>query len=55
METTGNLKMALAMSKKNLFTAVDSHVTVEEWAEFALKHPEALEVIFNPFSFFNLI
>jgi GMP reductase len=45
MDTTGNFKTALEMSKNNLFTAVAKHITVEEWVEFASKHPEALEVI----------
>ena len=47
MDTTGNFKIALEMAKNSLFTAVAKHFTVEEWTDFASKHPEALEVIFH--------
>ena len=45
MDTTGNFKVALEMAKNNLFTTVAKHFTVEEWTDFAAKHPETIEVI----------
>ena len=44
MDTTGNFKIAIEMAKNNLFTTIAKHVTVEEWTEFAAKHPETIEV-----------
>lgn len=40
MDTVGTFEAALALSKKQLFTAVHKHYTIEEWTSFLKKAPK---------------
>ncbi|XP_069490079.1 GMP reductase 2 [Ambystoma mexicanum] len=43
MDTVGTFEMAQALCKFSLFTAIHKHYSIEQWKEFADKHPECLE------------
>ncbi|TYA58912.1 GMP reductase [Formosa maritima] len=43
MDTVGTFKMALALSKHNIFTAIHKHYTLSEWHAFLDKAPEKIE------------
>lgn len=43
MDTVGIFSVAREMSKNQLFTTIDKHVPIEEWLEFAEKHPDSLK------------
>uniref|UniRef100_A0A8C5FXY7 GMP reductase n=1 Tax=Gadus morhua TaxID=8049 RepID=A0A8C5FXY7_GADMO len=44
MDTVGNFEMALALHKFTLFTTIHKHYSVDDWKEFAAKHPECIQV-----------
>jgi len=43
MDTVGTFEMALALSKKQLFTAIHKHYSDAEWSTFFKKTPENIE------------
>ena len=43
MDTVGTFEMALALSSKELFTAIHKHYSVEEWKTFLKDAPEGIE------------
>ncbi|XP_068611853.1 GMP reductase 2 isoform X1 [Brachionichthys hirsutus] len=45
MDTVGTFEMALALHQFTLFTAIHKHYSVDDWAEFAEKHPECLQSV----------
>ncbi|KAJ8288152.1 hypothetical protein COCON_G00008110 [Conger conger] len=45
MDTTGTFKIAQALSKHTLFTAIQKHYSVEDWKAFAAKSPECLQYV----------
>eukprot|EP00064_Thunnus_orientalis_P020069 superscaffoldBa00005328_g20200 len=45
MDTVGTFEMALALHQFTLFTTVHKHYSVDDWVEFAKKHPECLESV----------
>lgn len=45
MDTTGTFEMAKMLSSKKMFTCIHKHYSVEEWKNFADKHPETLNFI----------
>lgn len=46
MDTVGLFSVAKEMSKNQLFTAIDKHITVDEWVQFLEKNPECADVIY---------
>uniref|UniRef100_A0A671UQT7 GMP reductase n=1 Tax=Sparus aurata TaxID=8175 RepID=A0A671UQT7_SPAAU len=40
MDTVGTFEMALALHQFTLFTTIHKHYSVDDWVEFATKHPE---------------
>lgn len=42
MDTTGTFEVATALAEHGLFTCMHKHYSVEEWVDFADKHPSAL-------------
>lgn len=45
MDTVGTFEMAVTLSTHKIFTCVHKHYTLEQWLEFAEKHPEALAYV----------
>ncbi|KAI2662791.1 GMP reductase 2 [Labeo rohita] len=45
MDTVGTFEMALALHQFTLFTAIHKHYCVDDWKEFATKHPECLQSV----------
>ncbi|MBN3296800.1 GMP reductase 2 [Amia ocellicauda] len=45
MDTVGTFQMACALRQFTLFTAIHKHYSVDEWKEFAEKHPDCLESV----------
>jgi len=43
MDTIGTFEMALAFSKKNLFTAIHKHYSENNWKDFLTKTPKGIE------------
>ncbi|MBI9063593.1 MAG: GMP reductase [Marinilabiliaceae bacterium] len=43
MDTVGTFEMALALSQKQIFTAIHKHYTVEEWDAFLTDAPAGIE------------
>uniref|UniRef100_A0A8P4G3W6 GMP reductase n=1 Tax=Dicentrarchus labrax TaxID=13489 RepID=A0A8P4G3W6_DICLA len=43
MDTVGTFEMALALHQFTLFTTIHKHYSVDDWVEFAAKHPECVE------------
>lgn len=43
MDTVGTFEMAAALSKKQLFTAIHKHYTIEEWNSFLASAPKGIE------------
>lgn len=43
MDTVGTFEMALALSKKQLFTAIHKHYSITDWNIFASNCPEGIE------------
>ena len=43
MDTVGTFEMALALSKKQLFTAIHKHYSDADWSDFFKKAPENIE------------
>nr|XP_057922735.1 GMP reductase 2 [Doryrhamphus excisus]XP_057922736.1 GMP reductase 2 [Doryrhamphus excisus] len=43
MDTVGTFEMAVALNRFTVFTAIHKHYSVDDWQEFAAKHPECLE------------
>lgn len=43
MDTVGTFSVAQEMSKNQLFTAMDKHIPVLEWIEYAKKYPDDLK------------
>lgn len=45
MDTVGTFEMAMVLSKYKLITCIHKHYSVEQWKEFASKHPEVIPYI----------
>jgi GMP reductase len=45
MDTVGLFSVAKEMSKNLLFTAIDKHVSVDEWIQFINKNPECAQYL----------
>lgn len=45
MDTTGTFEMAVAVARHHFITCVHKHYSVEEWAEFARRHPEVVPTL----------
>ncbi|MCI4377198.1 hypothetical protein PGIGA_G00200950 [Pangasianodon gigas] len=45
MDTVGTFEMAVALHSFSLFTAIHKHYCIDDWKEFAAKHPECLESV----------
>uniref|UniRef100_A0A672FID6 GMP reductase n=1 Tax=Salarias fasciatus TaxID=181472 RepID=A0A672FID6_SALFA len=45
MDTVGTFEMALALHNFSVFTTIHKHYSVDEWVEFAAKHPECAESV----------
>uniref|UniRef100_A0A8C2GQN7 GMP reductase n=1 Tax=Cyprinus carpio TaxID=7962 RepID=A0A8C2GQN7_CYPCA len=45
MDTVGTFEMASALHQFSLFTAIHKHYCVDDWKEFASKHPECLQSV----------
>uniref|UniRef100_A0A1A8GFN1 GMP reductase n=1 Tax=Nothobranchius korthausae TaxID=1143690 RepID=A0A1A8GFN1_9TELE len=45
MDTVGTFQMALALHQFSVFTAIHKHYSVDDWLEFAKKHPDCLESV----------
>lgn len=43
MDTIGTFEMAIAFHKHSLFTTIHKHYPLNEWEEFAAKHPDVLK------------
>ncbi len=43
MDTVGTFEMAIALSKKKLFTAVHKHYTLDDWSNFLSNAPKNIE------------
>ncbi|WP_452226972.1 GMP reductase [Lacinutrix cladophorae] len=43
MDTVGTFEMALALSKKELFTAIHKHYSIEDWKIFSKNAPKGIE------------
>ncbi|KAG7269607.1 hypothetical protein CRUP_005165 [Coryphaenoides rupestris] len=46
MDTVGTFEMALALHQFSLFTTIHKHYSVDDWKEFAAKHPECIQLHF---------
>ncbi|PWA28868.1 hypothetical protein CCH79_00012877 [Gambusia affinis] len=45
MDTVGTFEMAQALHEFTLFTAIHKHYSIDDWSEFAAKHPKCLESV----------
>lgn len=45
MDTVGTFEMAIALAEQKCFTCIHKYYTVEQWKDFAAKHPEVLPYV----------
>ncbi|KAG8006378.1 GMP reductase 1, partial [Nibea albiflora] len=55
MDTVGTFEMALALHQFTLFTTIHKHYSVDDWLEFATKHPECVKVLTVNVNYFREI